>query len=127
MSRGRRYDDARKLNIKKVIATIIAIIVLIMFIISIKKLLTSKPKTKNAATMETYFPVYTNGKWGVINNKGNTILDIDQDEMVIIPDKNKDLFICTYDINYENETFQTKVFDKNKKEILTNYKNVRSN
>ena len=47
--------------------------------------------------------------------------------MVIIPDKNKDLFICTYDVNYENETFQTKVFDKNKKEILTNYKNVRSN
>ena len=39
--RGRRYDDApRKLNMKKVIATIIAFIVIIMVILSLKILLT---------------------------------------------------------------------------------------
>ena len=39
MSRGRRYSNEPKLNIKKVIATIVAVIVVIMFVISIKKLL----------------------------------------------------------------------------------------
>ena len=68
MSRGRRYDDTPKLNIKKVIATIVAIIVLIMFIVSIKKLLSSPPKTKEVSTVETYFPVYTNQKWGDAEN-----------------------------------------------------------
>ena len=37
-SRGRRYDNEPKLNIKKVIATIVAIIVFIMFILSLKNL-----------------------------------------------------------------------------------------
>ena len=93
MSRGRRYDDTPKLNIKKVIATIIAFIVLIMVIISIKRLLTSQPKTKDVTTAETYFSVYTDGKWGVIDNLGNYVVNPTYDEMVIIPDKNKDLFI----------------------------------
>lgn len=126
MSRGRRYDDTPKLNIKKVIATIVAIIVIIMFVISIKKLLTTKPKTKEVATIETYFPAYTNQKWGVIDNNGQTIIDTVYDEMVVVPDKNKDLFICIYDVNYENETYNTKVLNKNGTEILTKYKNVQA-
>ena len=39
-SRGRRYDDdSRQLNMKKVIATIIVIIGIIMIVLSIKNLL----------------------------------------------------------------------------------------
>lgn len=112
MSRGRRFDDEPKLNIKKVVATVVAIIVVIMFIISIKKLLTNPLKTKEVSTVETYFPVYTNQKWGVIDNNGQLIIDATYDEMVVVPDKNKDLFICTYDVNYENEVFKTKVLNK---------------
>ena len=126
MSRGRRYDDTPKLNMKKVIATIVAISVFIMFIISIKKLLTSKPKTKEVSTVETYFSACTNQKWGVIDNNGKTIIDPIYDEMVVVPDKNKDLFICTYDVDYENETYHTKVLDKNNSEILTNYSNIEA-
>lgn len=126
MSRGRRYDDTPKLNIKKVIAMIVAIIVVIMFVISIKKLLTSKPNTKEVATIETYFPAYTNEKWGVIDNNGKTIIDTVYDEMVVVPDKNKDLFICTYDVNYENEIYNTKVLNKSGDEILANYKNIQA-
>lgn len=35
--RGKRYDNTPKLNKKKVLATIIAIIVIIMMVISFKK------------------------------------------------------------------------------------------
>lgn len=125
MSRGRRYDEP-KLNIKKVIATVLAIIVLIMFIVSIKKLLTEKPITKEISTVDTYFPAYTNDKWGVIDNNGKIIIDATYDEMIIVPDKNKDLFICTYNADYENETYNTKVINKNNSEILTNYQNVQA-
>lgn len=126
MSRGRRYDDEPKLNIKKVIATVVAVIVLIMFVISIKNLLTSKPKTKNVATVDTYFSAYTNGKWGVVDNNGNTIIEATNDEMVIVPDQNKDLFICTYNVNYETEEYSTKVVNKSNTQILTNYQNVQA-
>ena len=61
-SRGRRYNGGRKLNIKKVIAVIIAIAVIIMFIIGIKKLLTSSEKTNEKTVATKYFAVYTNEK-----------------------------------------------------------------
>ena len=35
MSRGRRYDNEPKLNIKKVISVVIAILVIAMFVIGI--------------------------------------------------------------------------------------------
>lgn len=126
MSKGRRYDDEPKLNIKKVIATVVAIIVVIMFFVSIKKLLSNPKKTKEISTIETYFPAYTNEKWGVINKDGQLIIDATYDEMITIPDNNKDLFICTYDVDYENETFSTKVLNKENNEILTNYNHVQA-
>lgn len=126
MSRGKRYDDTPKLNIKKVIATIVAFIVLIMVIISIKKLLTSKPKTKEVTAAETYFSVYKDGKWGVIDNTGKYIVNATYDEMIIIPNQNTDLFICTYNADYENETYSTKAINKSNAELLTSYENVEA-
>jgi len=126
MSRGRRYDDTPKLNVKKVIATIVAIFVLIMFIISIKNLFTNTPMTKDVSIADTYFVVHEDSKWGIIDNKGTNIITPVYDEMIVIPDKNTDLFICTYDVNYDNETFNTKVINKDGKEILTDYNNVQA-
>ena len=39
MSRGRRYSNEPKLNVKKVIAVVIVIIVIIIFVIALKNLL----------------------------------------------------------------------------------------
>ena len=66
--RGRRYDNEPKLNIKKVIAFIIAIIVVIMVFISIKNLLTKEKKNQDVSVKTTYFPIVENNKWGVIDN-----------------------------------------------------------
>ena len=121
--RGKRYDDTPKLNKKKVLATIIAIIVIIMIIISLQKILTGTEKTKEFSTLESYISVY-DGKWGVIDNKGNTIINLSYDEMVIIPDKNTDLFICMYDVNYDNGNYKTRVLNKEGKEIFTEYEMI---
>lgn len=68
MSRGRRYDNEPKLNIKKVLAFVIAIAVVIMVFISIKNLLTKEKKNQNVSVETTYFSVIENNKWGVIDN-----------------------------------------------------------
>ena len=126
MSGGTRYDQEPKLNIKKVVATVVALIVVIMMVISLKNLISRPPKTKEVSSAETYFPAYTNGKWGVIDNKGEKIVDTTYDEIVVVPDKNKDLFICTYNVNYETESYQTKVLNKSGNEILTDYQMVEA-
>ena len=124
-AKGRRYytSNTQKLNMKKVIAFIVAIIVVIMFVISLKKLLT-ETKPKDIANLTAYFTVYDNNQWGVIDDKGNTIIPPSYEEMIIIPDKNKDVFICTYDVNLEEETYQTKVLNAEGEEILTQYHHV---
>ena len=68
MSRGRRYDNEPKLNIKKVLAFVLAIAVVIMVFISIKNLLTKEKKNQNVSVETTYFSVIENNKWGVIDN-----------------------------------------------------------
>ena len=71
MSRGRRYEEP-KLNMKKVFAVIIAIIVIIMFIFIIKGIL-DKDEEQGMITSETYFVSYKDNKWGVINQEGEII------------------------------------------------------
>ena len=126
MGKGRRYDDTPKLNIKKVMATIIAILVFGMFCFSLKNLLTkSEKQVQDFSAMTTYFSIYENSKWGVIDQKGDIIISPTNEEMIIIPDENKDLFVCTYDINYDKETYKTKVLNSKGEEILSKYNNIQ--
>ena len=122
--RGVRIDTyGSTLNKKKVFATIIAFIVIVMIIISFYRLLSGNENTKNFSTLKAYFPVFEE-KWGVIDSDGNIVINMFYEEMIIIPDKNTDLFICTYDVDYNNGTYKTKVLNKEGKEILTNYELV---
>lgn len=124
-SRGRRYDNTPKLNKKKVFATIIAIIVFIMIIVSLKNLLTNSDNTKDVSSLVTYISVYDNNKWGIIDNKGNTVIDCNNNEMVIVPDKNKAIFIVVDNVNYNNESYSTKVLNEKGQEIFKEYKNIQ--
>ena len=107
MSRGKRYDTEPKLNMKKVFAVIIAIIVIIMFVIIIKGLLTKDTITGKISS-KSYFTAYKDNKWGVIDSDGNTVIDPSYKEMIVVPNSKKGVFICTYDTNYENGEYKTK-------------------
>ena len=125
MGRGKRYDNTPKLNIKKVIATIIAIVVFAMFCISLKNLLTKDEKqVQEISTLTTYLSIYENGKWGVMNEKGEIVIEPTYNEMIIIPEKTTDIFVCTYDVDYNNETFRTKVLNANGEEVFKEYANI---
>ena len=123
---GRRYDDTPKLNKKKVLATILTIIVIMMIGISLKNIILSENKTKDVSTLLTYIPVYSDEMWGVIDNKGNNIIKPSYEEMIIIPDENEGLFICIYDVDYNNETYKTKVINSEGNRILTDYEMVEA-
>lgn len=127
MSRAKRYNhEGKKLNIKKVVAVIIAFAVIIMAIASFNKLLKGGNKGEEKTVANAYFAVYTNNKWGVINSKGDIIITPEYDEAIIIPNKEKDVFICTYDVNYDKNTFKSKVINSKKEEIVTGYDTIQA-
>lgn len=125
-SKGRRYDTDRKLNVKKVIAVIIALIVIIMFIVGICELLNQKPKTNEKAFQLAYYTIYENEKWGVIDSKGNIIIEPTYNEMIIIPDNTKAVFICMGDVDYTNGTYTSKAVNDKNEQLYTDYDKVEA-
>ena len=124
MSRGRRYDTEPKLNIKKVIAVFLAIAIIILFIVAVKHFILSD--TAVSITTRTYFSLYSNDKWGVIDNNAKIIIEPTYSEMITIPDNNKDVFICTENVDYENDTYTTKVLDSKNKQIMSEYSKIQA-
>lgn len=123
MSKGKRYDTKPKLNVKKVYGVLIAIIVLIMVIVSITKALKNNDEL-NIISNISYHTIYSNNKFGVIDSLGKTIIEPTYDEMIIIPNKTKPVFICIYDINDTDGTYKTKAINEKSEEILTGYEKV---
>ena len=125
MSKGKRYSNEGKLNYAKVFAVIIAIIVIFMGIKIVKSSL------KNAKSVQTeiatnYYALYADNKWGILDSKGNTVIEPTYQEMIIVLNNKKDVFLCTYDINEETGEYKTKVVNKENKEIYTDYDKIEA-
>lgn len=124
-NRGRRFDAEPKLNIKKVIATILAFVVLVMVIASIIMIINKKNKQQILNPGVTkYFSAYVDSKWSVINSRGEQLTNIVYDEMLIIPDETKSIFIATYDVDYTNGSFKTKAINEKNEQLFSEYNNV---
>lgn len=123
-SRGRRYNGEKKLNMKKVFAVIIAILVIIMFAVTINELLKGDSKTNEKVFSLAYYTIYENEKWGVMDTKGNIIIEPTYEEMIIIPDNTKPVFVCMENIDYENGTYTSKVINEKNETIYQGYDKV---
>lgn len=124
-SNGKRYNSQKpKLNIKKVIAVLFVFAVIIMVISGIVKMFKGGTKTEEKTVANRYFAVYTDNKWGVINSKGETIIKPQYEEAIIIPENSKEIFICTYDVDYTINTYKTKVVNAKNEEIITGYDTI---
>ena len=108
MSKGKRYETEKKLNYQKVFAVIIAIAVVIMFVVIIKNALSDRKETNKDYE---YFALYSANKWGIINQEGEIVIQPSYQEMIIVPDKTKDIFICMYNVNEETGEYKTKVIN----------------
>ena len=125
MSKGKRYNEEEKLNVKKVFAVIIAIIVLVMVGFMLKNIL-SKAKNTKPVEAVNYYALYQDAKWGIIGTNGETIINPMYQEIPIVIDKSKDVFLFTYDINEEDGTYKTKAVNKNNEQLFTNYNKVEA-
>lgn len=124
MSKGKRYEEP-KLNLKKVFAVILAIIVVIMFIFIIKGILT-KDKEQVKITSKDYAVIFQDNKWGVIDSNGNVIIDPSYEEMITIPNSKNDVFLCIYDVNYETGEYKTKALNSKNEQIFTQYEQIEA-
>ncbi len=123
---GRRYDQEPKLNIKKVFAVILAILVIIMFVYIIKGFFDKKDKEKSGITSSTYFTIFKNDRWGIMDENENMIIDPAYQEMLIVPNPKIDVFLCTYDVDYETGEYKTKVLNSENEEIFKDYELVEA-
>lgn len=124
MSRGKRYEEP-KLNMKKVFAVVVAIAVMIMCIYMIKGILT-KDKEQGKIASKDYFAAYKDNKWGVIDSNGNIVIDPSYEEMIMVPNSKNDVFLCTYEIDYDNETYKTKALNSKNEEIFQDYEQIEA-
>lgn len=122
--RGRRYEEP-KLNMKKVFAVILAIIVFIMFIFIIKGILT-QDREQGKISSKDYFAAFKDNKWGVIDELGNTVIDPSYAEMIVVPNSKKDVFLCTYDVDYDTESYKTKALNSKNEEIFEDYEQIEA-
>lgn len=123
---GRRYGEEPKLNLKKVFAVLIVFIVLIMCIVLIFKFAKKEGKTETKVVANSYMALYTEGKWGVINSKGEIIVDPSYDDMIIIPDPTKPVFICQREVDLENKSYISEALNEKSQQLFTSYKNVEA-
>lgn len=125
-SRGRRYDGEPKLNVKKVLAVLIILSVIVMCIVLIVKFATDDSSTEIKTVANSYITVFSENKWGVINSKGETIIQPTYDDMIIIPDPTKAVFIVQSDVNLEAGTYNSRAINDKGEEIFTSYQRVEA-
>ena len=125
MSRGKRYNGEQKLNVKKVVAVLLTFAIIIGLIVGIVQILNADKNSMEGKNIELhYFSMFSNGNWGIINSSGDVILEPANAEMVVVPNKAKAVFICTYDVNYEDGTYKTKAVNAQNEQLFTEYNNV---
>ncbi len=125
MSKGRRYEQEPKLNIKKVIAVIVAFIVVGMSIVVLSGIF-KKDSTQSVIASKEYAAIFKSNKWGVIDSTGNEIIPPSYQEMIIIPNNKKDVFLFVYDVNYETGEYKTKALNSKSEELFTQYDQVEA-
>lgn len=127
MGQGKRYNRGEhKLNIKKVIAVLITLLVLVMFVIVIAKIISPDNINTEKKAALSYYTVYDNEKWGVINSSGETVIDSKYDEMILIPNPEKAVFIVTSEVNYTEGTYKSLAINENNENIFTNYDKIEA-
>ena len=128
MSSGRRYDyDNQKLNMKKVFATILVFVIIMVIVSIVKSTKTnSTGKVESKKVTNSYLTVYTNEKWGVINSKGEFVIDPTYENMIIIPNSTSAVFLIQTDVDLDNGSYKSHAIDANGNKLYSDYDEVEA-
>lgn len=112
-------------NLKNIIIALVIIILIVAAIVGVVIFINSSNKEYELEKIEkySYFKLYQNEKYGVIDDKGNILIEANYD-VVNIPNPSKPLFVCYYDYDDMTGEYKTKVLNEKNEEILTEYEQV---
>lgn len=111
-----------RVNPALIIIAILIIVGIVVFVINTQK---HKKITPTEVSDYNYFVTEIDGKYGVIDKTGKTIIE-PQYEYIQIPNPEKPIFVCLYDYNVETREYNSKVLNESGKEILTQYSKVQA-
>lgn len=116
MKKAKRRTKESKINLKNIIIGLI----LILAIYGLIQVVTKNNKVYDIENIEEYkyFVLKQKGQYGVIDTKGNIIVETKYSDL-IIPNPSKDIFVC-------KENGKTKVINSKNKELYTKYENVEA-
>lgn len=115
----------KKSNVKKLTALVILIAIIIGIILIVNNIQKNNKISVEEVTNYNYFITSINGKSGVINKEGNTIIE-PQYDYIQIPNPSKPIFICLFDYDTETKEYNSKVLNEKGQEILTKYEKVQA-
>lgn len=120
--RSNEFDfDENKKKIATIGGSIIGIVLIVLLIVFFSKNrkvnFIENSETNSGITYE-YFLLTTEDKLGVIDKKGNVIINPEYDE-IDIPNPSKDIFICSNDDDTKH------IFNQSGDELFTDYENVQ--
>lgn len=104
------------------ILTIIIILLLIPIVKITMNNLNKNYKVENV-NKEKYFVLLSGNKIGVIDEKGETVINPEYYE-IHIPNPSKPIFVCYYDYNEETGNCRTKVINEKGTELFTKYNHI---
>ena len=109
---------------KKAIVLIFVLIIIFIVGISVYNHLKKKYDVEEVVE-EKYLLLLSNDQIGVIDNKGNIIIQ-PQYYNIQIPNPSKPIFVCYYDYNEMLGTFRTKIINEQGTELFTKYNNIQA-
>lgn len=116
------------MNKKKLIIIIGIILAIVAIIVSLTIYFSKRAKyiydVEEISNIE-YNTVNIEERYGVIDGKGNIIVDPNYD-VIQIPNPSKPIFICMSNYNTETKEYETKVLNDKKEQIITGYESVQA-
>lgn len=121
MEDGKRKIEKKRRNKMVIILPLITLIIIIAIAgIILWKIKENKSYEIEGITEFSYFKLYENEKYGVIDAKG-TILVTPQYDMLDIPNPSKPVFIGYEQYDSQKGEYQTEVINEKSEKILTQY------
>ena len=110
-------------NVKTIVGVITLIIIALIIGIVLKQNMVSNEYKLEKIEKFSYFKLYENKKYGVIDDKGSILIEPIYDA-VNIPNPTKGVFVCY--TNNGTDEYITKILNEKNQEILTEYEQVLS-
>lgn len=123
MEEEKNVVENKKIKKSIIVLPIIVIAIIILAGLIFFRIYTDKSYEIEEVTQFSYFKLYENEKYGVIDTKGNTLVEPKYD-MLTIPNPSKAVFIGYYNYNSEKGEYKIEVLNDRNEKILTEYEQV---